>query len=210
MESWLRVLPGYEIKEWDETNSPLDSDYARATHAQGLWSRLSNMIRLHALYTEGGIYLDTDVEAIKDFAPLLRHDCFLGFQLEEDQVDWVASGVIGSRAGHPFLKRCMVLTEGLFAATGEFYRSPTVVTRVLREIGLKKYGLQEVGGVTLYPVDYFYPYSWLDTYTPDCITENTYSVHHWEGTWMAKHNTPRPLRARMLKLITRRLARKNV
>jgi hypothetical protein len=205
------VLPGYEIKEWNETNSPLDSDYARAAHAQGFWSRLSNLIRLHALYTEGGIYLDTDVEALKDFAPLLAHDCFLGFQLEGEQVDWVTNGVMGARAGHPFLQRCMVLTQGLFAGTGEFYRSPTVVTRVLREMGLKKYGLQELGGVTLCPVEYFYPYSWLETYSPDCVRENTYCVHHWEGTWLAKPtDEAAPLPRRVLKLMLSGLTRKNV
>lgn len=209
VESWRRVLPGYEIKEWDETNSPLESDYARAALAERRWSKLSNLVRLHALYAEGGIYFDTDVEVLRDFSPLLRHDCFLGFQLEEEVVDWVAGGVIGARAGHPFLKRAMVLTQGLFASGGEFYLSPTVLTRVLKEMGLKRYGLQEVGGVTLYPVDYFYPYSWLETYSPDCVTENTYSVHHWEGTWLEKRGgKAQPLPRRIANLMKRGRARK--
>lgn len=208
MESWRRALPGYEIKEWNETNSPLDGDYARAALAERRWSKLSNLVRLHALYAEGGIYFDTDVEVLKDFSPLLRHDCFLGFQIEEESVDWIGAGVIGARAGHPFVKRCMVLTQGLFASGGGFYVLPTVLTRVLREMGMNRYGLQEAGGVTLYPADYFYPYSWLETYSPYCVTENTYSVHHWEHTWTAKPaGEARPLRKRLMNLVSRGLAR---
>ena len=192
IESWHRVLPGYRLKLWDETNVPLDNAYARAAHAAGAWSRLSNYVRLHALYSEGGIYLDTDVEVLKDFAPLLRHECFAGFQQAEEQVDWVNSAVLGARAGHPFVAQCLRLTHSLFASTGQFPRSPLVFTRVLKELGLRDYQLQEIEGVTLYPLEYFYPFPWHGTFSPECITESTYSVHHWEGSWW--HEEQRRLR----------------
>ncbi|HEX8148809.1 MAG TPA: hypothetical protein VF591_16625 [Pyrinomonadaceae bacterium] len=41
MESWQRVLPGYQVELWDETNLPLENAYARAAHAAGAWARLS-------------------------------------------------------------------------------------------------------------------------------------------------------------------------
>ena len=50
-------MPDYPIKQWDETNSPLSNPYSQQAYARGLWSQLSNHIRLHALDTEGGIYL---------------------------------------------------------------------------------------------------------------------------------------------------------
>lgn len=206
MDTWHKVLPDYEIKEWNETNSPLDNEYCKSAFAAKSWSRLSNHVRLHALYTEGGIYLDTDVELIKSFSPLLHYRCFLGFQVEEEQTDWVNTAVLGSEAGNEFLKRGMDLTLKLFAQTGEFYRSPAVTTMILREMGLEKYGLQEIQGVTICPTEYFYPFPWTGTFSPDCIRENTYSVHHWERTWWPRQSRLAPLNPlRLLKRIVRAL-----
>ena len=80
LESWRTLLPGYELKEWNETNSPLEEPYCRAAFAARKWSRLSNYVRLHALREEGGIYLDTDMEIIRSLDPLLGHRCFVAFQ----------------------------------------------------------------------------------------------------------------------------------
>ena len=206
INSWRRVMPDYQIREWNETNSPLDNAYSKRAYAKELWAKLSNHVRLHALYTEGGIYLDTDVEVIKSFAPLLHHKCFVGFQAEEEQVDWVNNAVLGAQAGHLFLKRGIELTQELFAETGEFYRSPRVTTTILKEMGLSEYGLQEIKEVTVYPAEYFYPYPWFGKFSPDCIKDNTYSIHYWEGSWLKKehHKVLSPLRMvkRMMRTLT--------
>lgn len=183
IDSWRRMMPDYQIKEWNETNSPLDNGYCKAAYARRLWSRLSNHVRLHALDTEGGIYLDTDVEVIKSFTPLLQHECFLGFQQEEEQVDWLNSAVLGAHRGHQFLGECMELTRKLFAETGAFSRSPTVITMTLKAMGLKEYGLQEINDVTVFPAEFFYPFPWFSKFSTDSITENTYCIHYWEHTW---------------------------
>jgi len=205
LDSWHRVLPDYEIKLWDETNVPLDNAYARAAYAVGAWSRLSNHVRFHALYSEGGIYLDTDVEVRKDFGPLLQNECFVGFQQAEEQADWINSAVLGAQPGHPFLAQCDGLTQSLFASTGKFPRSPSVVTRLLKEMGLRDYKLQEVKGVTIYPVEYFYPYPWFGNFSPDCIKENTYCVHYWEGSWRKQEEhqslSPRRIMKRVLRAL---------
>lgn len=206
IDSWRRVMPEYQMKEWNETNTPLDNLYSQTAYAKRLWSKLSNLVRLQALYTEGGIYLDTDVEVIKNFSPLLHDECFVGFQQEEDvSGDWVNNAVIGAQPGHPFLKRCVDLTEQAFEEEGELLLSPVVTTMILKAMGLRKYKLQKIKEVTLYPIEYFYPYPWFGQFTPDCIKENTYCVHHWEGTWRKKEHAMilRPLR--VMKKIARTL-----
>jgi mannosyltransferase OCH1-like enzyme len=205
LESWRRHLSDYEIKEWNETNSPLDNVYCRASHARGLWSRVANYVRLHALYTEGGIYLDTDVEVLKSFTPLLHHKCFLGFQQKEELSDWVNNAIAGAQAGHSLLRRCMELTVEAFTEAGEFSRSPTIMTRALREMGLREYGLQEIKDVAVYPAEYFYPYPWFGKFSPDCIKEETYCVHYWEGSWVKKRSRAMAL-PRLLKKMARNLA----
>jgi mannosyltransferase OCH1-like enzyme len=197
-------MPDYQVKEWNETNSPLNlNSYTQAANEQKLWSRLSNYIRLYAVYQEGGLYFDTDVEAVRSFTPLRHHKCFLGFQQEAEDVDWINNAIFGADAGHPFLLRAMELTLKKFEDEGEFYRSPTIQTIVLKEMGLRAYGLQEIDGVTVYPVEYFYPYPWSATFSPDCVTENTYCVHHWAGSWLKREKrkvpSPRGIVGRMLR-----------
>lgn len=209
MATWQKVMPDYRLKEWNETNSPLDNSYAQAAYQQKEWSRLSNYIRLHALHQEGGIYLDTDVEVVRPFTPLLHHKCFLGFQQEAEETDWINNAVMGAETGQPFLLRCMEMTFKKFEEEGVFYRSPAVNTAVLKEMGLRAYGLQEIDGVTLYPADYFYPYPWWGKFSPECITENTYCVHHWAGSWMKperrKVPNPRQFIGRLLRSLAHRI-----
>jgi mannosyltransferase OCH1-like enzyme len=197
LDSWQSLMPDYQIKEWNETTTPLDNEYSHRAYSKGLWAKLSNLVRFQALYTEGGIYLDTDVEAVKSLTPLLRQKCFVGFQVEAEQTDWVNTAVLGAERGHQFLKRSLDLTQELFAATGKFYRSPMMTTRILKEMGLQQYGFQEIEDVTIYPLEYFYPFPWTGKLSPDCVKKNTYCIHHWEGTWLKKEHSKvlRPLRA---------------
>ena len=61
-------MPSYEIIEWNEDNFDINyNDFTRQSYEQKKYAFTSDVIRLYALYTEGGIYMDTDVEV---YAPL--------------------------------------------------------------------------------------------------------------------------------------------
>lgn len=202
LDSWRRVLPDFTIKRWDETNTPFDTPFCRAARARRAWSALSDHVRYHALHSEGGLYLDTDVEVLRDFTPLLAHEGFLGFQQEEEEEDWVNSAIMGLRPGSDFARRCLARNDELFARTGRFWRGPTVTTMVLKEMGLRRYGLQAVGGLTLYPVEAFSPFPWFGTWSPDCVRPETYCVHHWEASWQ---KSPLFSLRRRLRMVKRRV-----
>ena len=186
MASWRRIMPDYQIKEWNESNSPMDSSYAAKAYSEEMWAFIADYVRLYALHEEGGIYLDTDVTVVKPFDPLLNDRCFLGFQYKEEGPGWIANAVIGAESGHHFLKRCMKLTLSLFEEDQRFHISPRVTTMALNELGPVEYGTQKVGDVRLYPVEYFYPYGPREKFSPECIRENTYCMHHWSGSWLKK------------------------
>jgi mannosyltransferase OCH1-like enzyme len=196
MGSWQELIPDYQIKEWNETNSPMDLPYVQEAYKKKLWSKVSNIVRLYAIYNEGGIYLDTDIEVIKNLDALLNNNCFLGFQLKVKHSEWVNNAVIGSIPMHPFIKKCMDLNLELFEKMKKFYISPEVTTKVLEEMGLRKYGIQMIGGVRLYPVEYFYPYPWWGKFHPSCVKEDTYCIHHWQVSWWKKKPRARKLRVR--------------
>ena len=59
----------------------------------------------------------------------------------------------------------------------------------MRKNGLQHYGLQQIHDVTLYPCEFFYPRPWYAGDTDDPmlgVSDATYCIHHWEGTWTSR------------------------
>ena len=62
MASWSRVLPEYTLKEWNEDNFDIASvPFVKEAYEHRKWAFVSDYVRLHALYHDGGVYMDTDV-----------------------------------------------------------------------------------------------------------------------------------------------------
>jgi mannosyltransferase OCH1-like enzyme len=189
--TWRAHHPEFEIRRWDESNVPADPFIDRAL-AGGHWSRASNAVRLHALYQHGGIYLDTDVEVLRSFEPLRRHSCFLGFQYIPDGTSYkpfemcVASGVMGARPKHPFVRDMLTEIPRSIEGPAAFeILGPQMATAVLIRAGLRGYSDTPVtiGRATILPKDAFYPYFYGEPFDPTLITPATFSVHHWAKRW---------------------------
>ena len=60
IDSWKKVMPDYELKLWDTHNFDIENStpYVKEAFANRKWAFVADYIRLYALYTEGGIYLD--------------------------------------------------------------------------------------------------------------------------------------------------------
>ncbi|MCQ5056675.1 glycosyl transferase, partial [Agathobaculum butyriciproducens] len=69
LASWQKRLPDYEIIEWNEDKLDLNANkYVKQAYQAKKWAFVSDYVRAKALYEMGGIYLDTDVMILKDFA----------------------------------------------------------------------------------------------------------------------------------------------
>ncbi len=187
--SWEAKLPGYTIKKWDESNTPFDElPFLKMLYKHKKWSFITDYVRLYSIYTEGGIYLDTDIEMLKDFGDLLQEKAFLGFQTTMEASKYpFNSAVIASEAGHPFIRECIEETERKQRLKYNAMGGPPIVTRLLLEnYSVKEHKDQLVAGVRLLPKDYFFPFSWLEEFSPECITPNTVCIHWWEDSWTSK------------------------
>lgn len=81
IESWKKYLPDYELKLWNEENFDVNMcDYTKQAYEKGQYAFVSDVARLYALYTEGGVYMDTDVEVYKPLDEFLTDECFTGFE----------------------------------------------------------------------------------------------------------------------------------
>ena len=67
IKSWQRYCPDYKIKRWDESNLDLDKyQFARDAYDAKKFAFASDVLRTDILYQYGGIYLDIDVELLKN------------------------------------------------------------------------------------------------------------------------------------------------
>ena len=197
--SWRRHCPDYEIKEWNESNFNLDLyPYVREAYDAGKYAFVSDVARLYALATEGGIYFDTDVEVLKSFDIFLGHTAFSGFE------DWhhVTTGVLGAEKGsrwalenlEAYSSRRFIKPDGTYDTT----TNVAVITGYMQRHGLRLDDTYQdfPGLITIYPREYFCPRdSYAYSRNPGIITDNTHAIHYFAGTWQIR-NTPEYIRLR--------------
>ena len=188
IESWKKYCPDYEIIEWNEHNFDLDiNDYVKEAYEAKKWAFVSDVARLYALVNHGGIYMDTDVEVIKPLDELLEFEAFSGFESEKR----IPTGIMACGKGHRMFAELLQEYEGEhFKQEDGSLDMTTNVTRITN--ACLKYGLklnnqfQCVNGFTLLPKDYLCP---KDYETKEInITKNTYTIHHFDGSWHSKED----------------------
>lgn len=205
IRSWERCCPDYEIIKWDENNYDISKNrYMKQAYKKKMWAFASDYARIDIINEYGGIYLDTDVEVIRSFDSLLGYKMFCGFQ-NEDEIDFGLG--FGSVAHHPVLEDLIQLYEEISFiqddGTLNMVLCPEYQTRILKQYGLSGDNIsQEKEEFIALSTEYFSPFHSLGT---GWITENTYSVHQWMGTWNEKDVNQRNIEKR--KFIMRRLER---
>lgn len=182
IESWKKHCPDYRIVKWDETNFDIGCNrYAKDAYAAKKWSLVTDVARLKILYEHGGIYLDTDVEIIRPLDSLLKNRAFMGIE----STGWINTGSgYGAEKGLPILKE--LLDEFNTAAfSPENPAIFSIMDSVMRRKGyVFNNQIQQIDHVTIYPMDYFAPIN-LTTRKLK-ITKNTYSIHHYTGSWQSE------------------------
>ncbi len=186
IESWKVKLPGYQFIKWDDSNIDIsDCTYAQEAYRAKKYAFVSDYVRLKVLYEYGGIYFDTDVEVLKTFDDLLDNEAFAGFENNYA----LETCVIGSRKGNPVIaefleyykKRTFIRSGGEMDLTP----NPIPFTQICIRHGLKSNGeVQILDNIKVYSKEYFSPYSRAEEKIS--ISENTYSIHYFNGSWMSE------------------------
>ncbi|HRG20569.1 MAG TPA: glycosyltransferase [Saprospiraceae bacterium] len=183
INGWKMVLPDYDFVQWDESNSPMHLPYIANAIKENNWANVSNLVRLWAIYTRGGIYLDTDVQLLKNPDGLLGLRCFFGKEKGRKRI-YVNNAVMGAEAGHWFIKKCWIDLLYQYDGTEKAnLSSPVLTTRLLEEIELiPNDEAQQIEDIYLFPSTVFHPRSWFDP-EPAVISNDTLGIHHYAKTW---------------------------
>lgn len=185
IRSWEKILPDYQIKQWNEDNFDLDLyPYIREAYDNRKFAFVTDVVRLHILYHEGGIYMDTDVEVLKNLDIFLDLPAFSGF---EDDIH-IPTGIMASEKNGEWAKwqldyydgKHFILDNGAFDMT----TNVTIISNSMAQKGfILQNGLQNFNNIIMiYPKDYFCPKSYIDGKV--YLTNNTYTIHHFAGSWL--------------------------
>ena len=187
IESWHKFLPDYQFKEWNEDVFDINCNlYVKEAYENRKFAFVTDYVRLYALYTDGGIYMDTDVEVLGSYDQFLHHHAFSGFETDGN----VPSGMMAAEKGaiwakevlEGYLNRTFVKKDGTLDMT----TNTVVITKYMVEKGLiLNNTYQEIPNLcAMYPADYFCPKDHRTGLIH--LTNNTVCIHHFAGTWIKK------------------------
>lgn len=162
--SWKKRLPDYRIKQWDESNFDFNmAPLCKEAYAAKKWAFVADYCRIYALYTEGGIYMDTDIMVLRNFDEFLQYS----FCTSEEYQPWIfepvkaeyvdslgnrlvgkdyvqglgiQSGVMMAEKGIPYLKDCLDFYNSLHLSKNLM---DIVVVKILAK-QMEKYGYRYI------------------------------------------------------------------
>jgi glycosyltransferase involved in cell wall biosynthesis len=185
IESWKKYCPDYEIVEWNESNIDINkSEFMKEAYENKKWAFVSDYARYKIIHDNGGIYLDVDVEIIKNFDDLLEYNAFMGFEGSE----YINTGLgFGAVKNNDDIKAIINIYNNidfkLHVNNPSKISTPILISNYLKEKGFKKNGeFQKVNSITLLPEDYLCPKNPITRLTN--ITDNTFSIHHYDASWV--------------------------
>lgn len=210
INSWSKVMPNYEIKCWNENSFDLDSlPWVKEAMLKKKYSLASDYIRHYALYTEGGIYMDTDVKVYKPFDEFLNLDFFSSVEYHPEiftsrgskQLDTngiaivsgdyisglgILAALIAAKPQNPFIKECMDFfsTKHFINPDGTLYTdiiNPAIMANIAT-----KYGFVYQDKTQYLDNNMVVFNSSVFAGNNTSRTPHSYSMHFCDGSWRDK------------------------
>ncbi|GHV14478.1 glycosyl transferase [Fibrobacterales bacterium] len=208
INSWKRIMPDYELVLWDRNKFDVNSvQFVNEACSIKKWAFAADYIRLYAIYTEGGIYLDSDVLVFKKFDDFLKYDYFSALEynpqtkifkdVQNNDLENIQkipnfgfqAAIFGGIKGNAFLKDCLSWYEShnFLLANGKFRGfelqqiAPDIYAAIAQKHGFRYVGgLQELqNNMVILPSDTF-------AHSFENLTLNSYAVHIILGSWYNK------------------------
>lgn len=187
VQSWMQNHPGWVVKFWtDNADRPIPypgmekhllSEISLSSIGQYLdktdnYGEKSDLLRYEILMSEGGVYVDHDIECFHSFDSLVSSvDFFAGLEPPHRNRGiasriFPCNAVIGSKASHPVMARSLELVqkrwdevEKAFPGQDTMSRTLKVLHRTFHSFSLAtKEALDKEGNIdVVLPASFFYP-----------------------------------------------------
>ena len=174
IKTWKKVLPDYEIIEWNEKNFDIDKHpFCKAAYEAKKWAFVSDYIRAYVIYNQGGIYLDTDVLILDNFDNFLNNRAFVGYENK----DFPFTAVFGAEKKHPLLKKMLDYYDNLDVYNFNFNDNNTISVSdiLINDFGCKRGNEEQILKTDIH----VYKEGVLCNPSKDSV-----SIHIFTGTWL--------------------------
>lgn len=185
IDSWKKFCPDYEIRGWNLDNYHTDNEFCNEALKHRDWAFASDFGRCDVLYRYGGIYLDTDVELVRNFDNLLFDEGFMCF---ESKLGIDPGSGMGSIQGHDIMREIREKYYNVKYINEDGTVNHPHIIRMYTDV-LEEYGLilnaeyQQIRGFAIYPPLVMSPYSYMTGRLQPY--DKTYSIHHWVSAWVS-------------------------
>lgn len=183
--TWKRLLPDYEFMLWDCKRFNLaNSAWVKEAFDHKKYAFAADYIRLYALYEHGGIYFDTDVEVVRSLDPLLNRPYILGYERNGK----IEAGIMGAEKQATWLLPCLKYYENRHFVKPDGTLDTQTLPRILSKIITEN----------SFDAQYILPWECLTACSPHIaprVTKNTYTIHHFAGSWVPPFRRKELLRA---------------
>ena len=176
IDTWSKIKNSQIIQIGNECEILChDSPFLNKAFETENWCNVSNYMRAYAMAHWGGIYMDTDVEVVRD-SEVWRSE---KIEIAAENKHWLNSHVmIAHKYGHPMFLRMLEKLDS-FDFPGEvaleLESGPRLITRVYNEM--------KPDGVTVHQPSVFSPHPWNEKFHPDEIKADTLAIHHFTKLW---------------------------
>ena len=194
LKSIFSVLSDYEIKIWNEESFNVNHyAFTKKAYAERKWAFVADYVRLKVLFEYGGIYLDSDVEVLKDFYPLIRKEKIYFSRIEGGLV---SCGFIAVEPHNTIIKELIDYYDSVASLDDEtmnYTMNPLIYTIYLKQ----KFGLMigyesfETDKLMIYPLHFLMPFrkSFFGkknkkyNHSKYLLKNETFCIHHDLGSW---------------------------
>ena len=192
--SWKKNLPDYEIMLWDTKRFDLNSsNWVKQAFEAKKYAFAADYIRFYALYNYGGVYLDSDVEVLKSFNPLLDLPYFVG----AEKAGTPEAAIMGAEKGLPWIKKCLDYYSGrnFIKEDGSYdiRKLPDIMVEQITKLQpIRNLSLEESERIReldfskegLVMHDKYFSPKVFDSREVE-ITPYTYAIHHYQNSWFS-------------------------
>ncbi len=172
LDSWKRIIPDYQVKLWTkEMALATGIPFVKEAIEQRKWAFAADVIRLYALYHDGGVYADSDILFLKRFDEYLTNDLVLFHEYTEsyfkrdnpknmfdEEGHKLIKGVsvfglniqaafMISKGHHPFVKELLDLYGSMHFEKKEDHQYKGMVSPKIYAMELEKYGYRYVNEI---------------------------------------------------------------
>jgi hypothetical protein len=214
ISTWAKVMPDYQLVKWDCSRFDVKSvPFVHEAYRERKWAFAADYIRLYAIFSEGGIYLDTDVIAKKRLDEFLNFGAFTGVEYHKELVRkqktttllnpdgsskapmtrkpgiGLQAAILGGVQGHPFFRDCLEFYKDRHFILPDGKRFDETIAPDVYAMIAENYGFRYKNERQLIRENTLILESHVFAGNMDQATKDSFAIHLCSGTWREPSKT---------------------